>query len=141
MDNSISLETNVAARATTTAMQAIVRSDDDRYRAMLDGDIAALDRMLSNDLSYTHSSARCESKAEYLDSLKSGRVRYLHAQRDGAQLRVYGDVAVMNGTVLLKAVVDGAARVLDNRFLSVWKREISGWKMVAWASTPIPAKS
>lgn len=122
------------------ADEAVRRADDDRYRAMLDGDLAALDRLLSEDLSYTHSSAHCESKSEYLASLKSGRVKYLLAQRDGVHLHVYGDVAVMNGTVLLKAVVDGIDRILDNRFLSVWKREISGWKMVAWASTPIPAK-
>jgi ketosteroid isomerase-like protein len=120
---------------------AIHRADEERYRAMLDGDIHALERLLADDLSYTHSSAHTESKAEYLASLASGRVKYLDVQRDAVQARVYGDIAVLNGKVTLRAIVDGISRVLDNRFLSVWKRDAGGgWQMSAWASTPIPPR-
>lgn len=120
---------------------AVQHADDARYSAMLRSDIGELDGLLSDGLCYTHSSAHRQTKCEYLASLASGRIKYLQAQRDDVRLRVYGDVAVMNGNVQLKAVIDGVLRVLENRFLSVWKRDDGGWRMLAWASTPLPAAS
>lgn len=120
---------------------AVLRADDARYAAMLAGDLDALETMLGDELSYTHSSAHCEDKAQYLASLRSGRVRYLDVQRHQAKVRVHGDVATVDGHVLIRAEVDGIRRELDNRFLSVWKRRASGWQMLAWASTPIPPRA
>ncbi|MGH8786853.1 MAG: nuclear transport factor 2 family protein [Cupriavidus necator] len=117
------------------------RADDARYRAMLDGDLSALERLLASQLSYSHSSAHRENKREYLASLASGRVRYLDAQRDGVTAQIHGDTAVLEGHVVLQAIVDGESRRLDNRFLSVWLREGGAWQMLAWASTPIPPKN
>ena len=39
-------------------------------------DIGALEALLADDLLYCHSSGNCESRAEFLDSLRSGRMRY-----------------------------------------------------------------
>jgi hypothetical protein len=119
-------------------LNEVNRADEARYQAMLVNDLPALERLLAPQLSYTHSSAHRENKDEYLASLASGRVRYLDAQRDGVTTQVYGDTAVLEGHVVLQAIVDGMSRRLDNRFLSVWLREGSDWRMLAWASTPIP---
>lgn len=123
------------------AAQAVLRADDARYRAMLSGDLVALERLLSAGLSYTHSSALCEDKQQYLASLARGRFKYLQVQRSEAAVQVHGELAVINGKALLHAQVDGQLRVLDNRFLSVWKLGDAGWQMLAWASTPIPARA
>ncbi|MCY1234018.1 hypothetical protein D9M72_465850 [compost metagenome] len=56
-------------------------------------------------------------------------------------MQVHGDTAVIEGHVLLHAMVDGTRRRLDNRFLSVWLRDAGHWRMLAWASTPIPLKA
>ena len=123
------------------ALAELELADQARYRAMLDGDLAALDRLLHDGLSYTHSSALQEGKAAYLESIRSGRVRYLDAQVQEVSCQLHGDVALMQGKALLRAIVDGAERMLDNRFLSVWKREDGNWRMLAWASTPIPKRA
>lgn len=120
---------------------AVLRADADRYRAMLAGDVDALDRLLSPDLTYTHSSAHRESKAEYLASLSSGRVRYESTRCDEVSVRINGETAILEGHSVFSALVDGVSRTLDNRFLSVWVLRNSKWQMAAWASTPIPAAS
>ncbi len=71
----------------------IEHAEDARYKAMIDRDYAALERLLADDLLYTHSSAVTDTKQSYLESLKSGRTRYLAARRDGVVIRGYGDVA------------------------------------------------
>ncbi|MGO4155243.1 nuclear transport factor 2 family protein [Cupriavidus sp. YAF13] len=124
----------------TTAVTQLKLADEARYRAMLTGDIAALEGLLADELSYTHSSALREGKQAYLASLASGRVRYLDACLSDVEQNIYDDMAVMQGKAVIEAVVDGAERTLDNRFLSVWKHTSGGWQMVAWASTPVPAR-
>jgi hypothetical protein len=116
----------------------VLRADDDRYRAMVSGDIPVLERLLSPALTYTHSSAHCENKEEYLASLFSGRVRYQETQRDEVSVRILGEAAILEGHVVLWATVDSVSRRLENRFLSVWSNKGDAWQLVAWASTPIP---
>ena len=120
---------------------AIEQADQARYQAMVNADLAALAALLADDLSYTHSSALNENRAQYLASVASGRFRYLGVQRSDLEVRLLGDSAFMHGRAILHAVVDGTERQLDNRFLSVWTRRAGHWQMAAWASTPIPAKA
>lgn len=139
MDEMLVLEGDMSGLA--PAAQALLQADEARYRAMLAGDLAALQGLLSDGLSYTHSSALCETKQEYLGSLARGRFKYLRAERSEVALDLHGDLALLRGKVLLHALVDGTQRTLDNRFLSVWKLGDAGWQMLAWASTPMPTQA
>jgi hypothetical protein len=44
--------------------------EDERYQAMLDGDVETLDRLLSPRLSYTHSNGDRDSKESYLRKVR-----------------------------------------------------------------------
>jgi ketosteroid isomerase-like protein len=116
----------------------IQAAEDARYRAMTSNDLAALGALLGDDLLYTHSSAVTDTKASYLESLRSGKVKYLAARRDGVSIRGYGDTAVVHGHAQVEAELDGGRRSLDNMFVNVWVRRAGGWQMVHWASTAIP---
>jgi hypothetical protein len=132
---------SVASTPAELLASEVLRSDDRRYQAMVSGDLVALDRLLAPALTYTHSSAHCENKKEYLASLSSGRVRYKTAQRDEVSVRILGETAILEGHVVLSATVDGVSRRLENRFLSVWSSQDDAWQLLAWASTPIPDAS
>jgi ketosteroid isomerase-like protein len=123
--------------STETEIQA---AEDARYRAMTSNDLAALAGLLGEDLIYTHSSAVVDDKASYLESLRSGKVKYLAARRDGVRIRGYGDTAVVHGHAQIEAEINGERRSLDNLFVNVWVRRAGGWQMVHWASTAIPKK-
>lgn len=116
----------------------IEAAEDARYRAMTANDLDALGALLGDDLLYTHSSAVTDTKAAYLESLRSGKVRYLAARRDGVTIRAYGDTAVVHGRAQVDAEINGERRALDNMFVNVWVRRPAGWQMVHWASTAIP---
>src|SRR4051812_38731834 len=57
---------------TSDDVQAVLDAEDRRYRAMVEGDLVALDALLAPGMSYAHSSGRRESKDEYLGRLRSG---------------------------------------------------------------------
>ena len=43
-------------------------------------DIALLDKVLADDLTYTHSTGNTDTKASYIDKLKTGKMRYFTAE-------------------------------------------------------------
>ncbi len=118
--------------------QLVLARDDARYAAMIGGDFAALEEVLADALSYCHSTGAVESKAQYLDALRSGRVRYLRMDRELARFHAWTDCAVMQGAVDVTAQVDGSPYRTRAAFTSTWVREDGSWKLAAWAATALP---
>jgi ketosteroid isomerase-like protein len=130
---------NSAPRGTKSDVLAI---DDARYRAMLAGDADALAHLLSEDLVYTHSNGTCDNKDDYLAAVRTRIFDYRRCERESTIFQDAGNVALMHGTVLLEAVVAGRPLILHSQYLAVWiQAGTSGWRLRAWASTPIaPAR-
>ncbi|MFM0698251.1 nuclear transport factor 2 family protein [Paraburkholderia sediminicola] len=114
----------------------VLEADDARYRAMIENDLERLDALLDPELLYTHSSAVTDTKEQYIDSLRSGRVIYRTIKRLKEIFRESGGVVLMAGHVLIAATVDGKDRLLDNKFLTTWVQKDQNWKLLSWASTP-----
>ena len=53
--------------------QVVLTAHERRRAATLAGDVAALDSMMTDDLTFMHANAPLETKAEFLDALKTGR--------------------------------------------------------------------
>ena len=121
------------------AVRRLFQADDDRCRAMLAHDLDTLAGMLADDVVYTHSSAVVENKEEYLNTLHEGRLRYLAVQRQDADVRLYGPVAVMHGHVIMQIETQGGIKNLNNLFQSVWIERDGRWLLASWASTVIPS--
>lgn len=113
--------------------------EDRRYRAMCEGDAAALDQLLADTLVYTHSYGAADSKASYLAGVRARKWNYRKIERPIEDIQVHGDCAVITGQVRIDLVADGKPKILNSRFTNVWIKGAKGWQMVAWQSTPIPA--
>lgn len=71
---------------------AVLRADETRLYAQLAGDTAALDDMLTPDCTYVHSNGTVQTKAQFLQALKSGALKYLALRYDAPpQVRLYGN--------------------------------------------------
>ena len=120
------------AAAEVLAIQA------ERFRAIVDADVEALDRILATDLVYTHSHGGVDSKADFLQSLASGAVDYLELTASEPLVRVYQATAVVNGDVDLRVEAGGQQHQLSMRFTEVYVYDDKRWQLVAWQSTQIP---
>ncbi len=122
---------NLAAR--------IAGLEDGRYQAMMARDLDALGRLLSDRLTYTHSNALTESKAEYLASVAKGVFKYRDIKVSERTIREAGGTVLVTGRITIDILIDGHPKLLQSRFLNVWAEEGGAWRMIAWQSTPIPA--
>ena len=116
----------------------ILALEEKRFAAMLSGDVGLLDALLHQDLVYTHSSAVVDSKASYLEAIRTGKTRYESQKRFEERVRMCGDCALVTGRAEMQAEVNGVRKTLRLRYLDVWTKTPQGWKFIAWHSTAIP---
>jgi len=118
---------------------AVLAAEDRRYQAMVDTDLATLDRMLDDRLSYAHSSGARDTKAEYLEKVRSGYYDYLTIEHPVERVEVVGDTAMVIGRMTSDLTVQGIRKTIDNLALSVWVRADGVWQLLAYAPTTLPA--
>jgi ketosteroid isomerase-like protein len=116
----------------------VLQADDRRFDAMRKGDWAALDAVLADDLTYVHSTARLETKAEHLGNLKAGKPRYQGIVPRDRQARVRGHVGIVNGVSEMHVENAGKEQRFTVRYLAVYAKAGDNWRMIAWQSTRVP---
>ena len=123
---------------TGTDVQDVLAAEDRRYRAMQDGDLATLDEVCADALSYAHSSGTRDTKSEYLGKIGSGYYAYRRIDHPVERVEVVGDTAIVVGRMTADVEVQGVLKTIDNLALAVWSREPGGWRFLAYAPTSLP---
>jgi ketosteroid isomerase-like protein len=113
--------------------------DARRIDAMIAKDRSTLEALLADDMRYVHSSATEEDRATFVERVCTGWYDYKALTTLRRDWRVRGDVALCNGDVRIDVVARGNAKSFTSRYLQVWRRESSGWRMASWQSTLVPA--
>ena len=120
------------------AEQEIRQRETRRFEAIVRGDAAALQDILADDLTYTHTSGVHETKAELTEKLKSGQLKYESFTPDDIVVQVYGTTAVLTGTASVRVQVKGEHLSFRLRFTDVYVKKDNRWQMVAWQATRLP---
>ena len=116
------------------AVRAAVQQFNDAARK---GDEATLNKLLSADLIYTHSSAKLENKAECVAALVTGKPNFQMA--GDYHVNLYGNTAVVHGKMIANVMQNGAPAKLDLDLLQVWVKSGKAWQMVARHTTRMPS--
>jgi ketosteroid isomerase-like protein len=109
-----------------------------RFEAMVRGDVAALEDILSDDLRYTHANAVFETKAEFIGKIKTGQLKYESFAPEDLSVRVYGTAGVVTGVARVRVQVKGEQLSFQLRFTDVYVKKGDRWQMVAWQATRLP---
>ena len=120
--------------------QQVLQAEKDRFAAMVKGDRAALEKLLSDDLTYTHSTALLENKEQFLKSVTSGNIDYVSIVPSEAdwKIRVNGNTAIVNGVAAVNVIDTGKDRKIRIRFTTVQANRGGAWQLLAWQSTVVP---
>jgi ketosteroid isomerase-like protein len=125
---------------TLTADEAM-KAEMSRYAAQTANDFAAMEKLFGDDLTYNHSSAATDSKATYIENMRSGRTKYRKMTPNGdVKTRTYGCIAIITGTAVYEVTSGGQDRSVPLRFTAIWAKRPSGLQFVSWQSTGIPAR-
>ena len=116
--------------------ESLLRADDLRYALTCSSDADALEKLLTDDFTYTHNAGYTDDRHSYVNRIRTGGVFYTDGGRVSENLRIHGSTGIMTGHMRMVANVPGQAIQLDNIFLAVWLfGEEHGWRLAAWSST------
>lgn len=119
----------------------IRRLEDDRYQAILSGDLAAFSSLCHPDLVYTHSNGERDTLESYIEKCKAGFYKYHAIDHPIEKIIATETVAVVAGGMRASLTAGGKDLELDNSSLAVWVKEDSMWKFLAYQPTVLPAAS
>ena len=103
-------------------------------RAIVKQDQATMERLLSPDLLYTHSSGQFENKEQMIKNIMTSKSPITRIEFTQPTLRPHGD------TVLVKARMDvyhGPTEVTHLDVLFVWQKTGKGWQLIGRQGTKI----
>lgn len=135
---------------TAADQKAVMATLEAMAKATIAKDVATLDKIYSDDITYAHSSALTENKATVLKNVQGPSVAEFMKFSD-TTIRIYGDTAVAKGIVDFRNGRPG--KMLDNHLNVLWvlvrrPQGPHGWQIVARqttrigpsAGTPVPAR-
>ena len=124
----------LAAASMPKAQDEVLAAMDAYKKAMIERDGKALDRLLSDDLAYTHSGGQFQTKADVIDSIVNKKTTIEKLAFSDTTVRLYGDVALVKGRVDLW---HSATTIVHMNVLHVWVKRPQGWQMVSRQATKL----
>jgi ketosteroid isomerase-like protein len=118
-------------------MTEIEAIEADRRRAMVAGDVEALEHLIDDAALYVHTNGLRETKAEFMELVRNRTYRYHDVNQPEMNIRMLGDdVAVVTGRTILHAIIpDDSIKVVDGRSIVLWARRGGAWKMQHYQGT------
>jgi ketosteroid isomerase-like protein len=116
----------------------IIELDRKRMTAMAEKDIAALNTLLADDLIYTHSSARLDTKQSLIGNMESGATVYNSVEPSDVKAQDLGSAVVLTGVARIRVTSGGKPNAFAVRFTDVYANKGGKWQMVTWQSTRLP---
>lgn len=118
--------------------QMIIDLDKKRMDATSQKDVATLNELLADDLIYTHSSARTDTKKSLVDAMETGQTVYTSVVPSEVKAQDCGNAVVLTGIARISVVSNGKPNSFGVRFTDVYANRGGKWQMVVWQSTKLP---
>jgi ketosteroid isomerase-like protein len=117
--------------------QEIKSLQEESRKAALKGDASFLEKYLADDYVAIDGNGGIVTKAQAIQALKSGTIKYESIDVRDTKIRTYGNTAIVDSLASLKLTSDGKPISGDFRATFVWVKQKGNWKRVAFQSTPV----
>jgi len=125
----------VPAFCADDAAKAVEDAERGWAKGVTTNDFALLEKVLANDLTYTHSNGAVDTKASYIGNLKSGKSKYVKVEYSDLKVQSLSkDTAITINRAAVVTMADGKENPMKMSFLHVFKKNGNQWQMVAHQS-------
>ena len=113
------------------------KMETDRAAAVVKGDVAALEKVTSDDYSLINMNGQMSDKSQMISNFKSGQTKLTSDEVSEMKVRVYGDTAVVTGKADIKGTLGGKDATGQIRFTRVYVKKGGRWQSVAFQQTRV----
>ena len=116
---------------------AVMKRVEALRRAMIDADAAALDELVSDDLSYGHSNAVVEDKKRFREKLVTGESDFITMDLSELSVKISGKTALVRCRLDGQTSDGGKLGQAKLHVLMVWQLKGGQWKLLARQATKL----
>lgn len=125
----------LATQAPATREDSVRALETARGQALLQADTAALSRLIADDFVEISRLGALRTKADNMREIATGSLRLTAVRYDSLTVRIYGDVAVLQGIADNTGVFRGFPFTGKIRYTRVFVRRDGRWQAVAMQQT------
>jgi ketosteroid isomerase-like protein len=126
-----------SAQAEPADEATIKKVVDELRTAWFKQDKAKLESLTAEQLSYSHSDARLENKAKFIDGVMTRKATFKSLEFPDLTVQTVGNVAVVRHLWVSESELEGKVTNTKIGVLQVWQKQ-DGWKLLARASWRLP---
>ncbi len=125
----------------TAETAAIIAAEHARRRALVEDDVDGLAAGMGDYFHYAHINGLVEDRATFLARIAAKAVKTHETQVTDLSVELREGYALLTGRsrIVYEWTTHESKGVTETLFLAVWERQGMDWKIVAYASTPLPS--
>jgi ketosteroid isomerase-like protein len=121
------------------AKQQVEALEEQWRQAQLAGDVAAMDKLLSDDYIGITMTGQVNTKTQQLDRMRMHKIALTRLDLGERQVKLIGSIAIVTSRAEVEGTNDGAAIKGTYRYTRVYQRLPSGaWKITSFEATRVP---
>jgi ketosteroid isomerase-like protein len=128
------------AAADSAAEKAVLKAANDLAQAQMKKDKAALEKLMGDEVVYSHSSGMRETKEQHIAATMRPASVYEKIEYSDTKVMVYGNTAVLICKALF--ATNNGGKKADNHLsmMQTWVKRGGGWQLVArWTTRVTPS--
>jgi ketosteroid isomerase-like protein len=126
------------AMAATDDEEAVRQAVEALRKAILAQDKAKLETLTAEQLSYSHSDARVEDKAKFINGTMARKATVKSIDFPDLTVAIVGNNAIVRHLWVSESELDGKVTNTKIGVLQVWQKQDSSWKLLARAAFRLP---
>ena len=115
----------------------VLEVERQKDQAVRSRDIAVLEGIYADDMAFVNGRGQVVTKAQHLDEIRSGNVKYLSSNKSDYHVHLYGSTAVLTGRENSIVEYHGKTISSPRQFITVYVKLDGQWKYVAHQVTPV----
>jgi hypothetical protein len=112
-------------------------AEQQRFDAMMKQDVAALDTLLDEDLTYVHTGGELQSKSEFIDLIRSKGLVYESIAPSEIHVSMHEGMAIVTGLSQMRVRSATGSSSFQIRFTEAYIRREGRWLLTAWEATKV----
>jgi hypothetical protein len=130
-------QVTVRNQADAETEKEVLEVERQKDQAIRNRDMAVLDRIYVDNLAFANGRGKVLTKAQHMEEIRSGNVKYLNSDRSDFHVHVYGGTAVLTGRENSTVEYHGKTISSPRQFITVYVKLDGQWRYVAHQVTPV----
>jgi hypothetical protein len=129
---------SISSFAQTKVEKQVLELSKKKFQWMTRSQLDSLGVVLDDQLMFVHSNGWTETKKEFIDDIKSGKLKYTQIEVQEASIRMFDKTAVVIGKGKFQVILEGAPLDINLYYTEVYVYKNRKWLLASRHANRLP---